>query len=188
MRIISVLMVIILSLLLVQSCDKKKTIEVAKDILKPILVNSFEKVVRDPEVLDAYREGGWSAVREVAPSLYINYVKNDVSKLATGSDIERKAYNYLMDNWPTAALALYREGELGPEGIWVRFDLWARSEGYKGASIETIFMLTPQQREFLMDQAGNVIMEEWKAAQEYRHQQSHHSTEPRGIDIGDEDW
>jgi hypothetical protein len=150
------------------SCDEKTTLNDVKNVIAPVLITAFENTRRDPEVSAAFLRGGWDEVRNVAPPVFVQYVRNGVTELGLKGELERKVYDYLSDEWPRLALVLYRETPQGPAGIWVRFDLWAKSEGFDSASIWLIAELTDEQRNFLLDRLPQVVWEEWKAVEDER--------------------
>ncbi len=173
-------LILVAALMLFSSCDKKSMIEKISDTVVDVAIGAFEDTVTDPRVLTAYATGGVDAVKEVAPNIYFRYTKNRVTDLSLGDEAEKEAYKWLQKEWPTVALMVYREGDLGPEGLWIRLDTWAKSEGYPGASFNLFSKLTPEQIDYLVPRVRQAIIEEYTAVMAEADSKKDH--EPRYYD------
>lgn len=160
------ILLLVSALLLFSSCDEKATIEKIKDVATETFIGALGDTVTDPGVVEAYLNGGMDSVREVAPTVFLGYTRNRVTELSMGTDVQKEAYKWLTENWPLVAKMLVREGEFGEEGLWVRFEVWAKSEGYPGASLNILGKLTQEQRDYLWPRFVIAVGEEYNAVKE----------------------
>ncbi len=170
------ILVLVSALLLFSSCDEDKLIEKAGDTLVDVVIGAFEDTATDPEFIDAYITGGMDSAREVAPNIFLRYARNRTTDLSLGDDVDKEAYKWLTENWPLVAKMLLRDGEFGREGLWVRLDTWAKSEGYPGASLNLFGKLTQEQIDFLTERAEIAVIEEYNSVKEAELETEHYRT------------
>lgn len=148
-------------LLLCGGCDEKKFIEKAKDSLADAALNALTDAAADPEILLAYQEGGFDAVIDRGPSIYLRYLKNNVTELGLGDEeIERGVYDWAMKNWPLVAKMAYRTGPAGDEGLWPRLIAWQQTQGLE-RGLAGLRKLNESQLAWLKPRAVAAIVEEY---------------------------
>jgi len=162
MRVLITAIVIIVSMLLMQSCGKDELKE-AVQLFGGVAEDAGKATFTNPEFLAAYANGGWDEAKEVGLPIFWSNLKLKSLKLANGSKVEQRLFDLIMEESDLVGRMIYRETDLGPAGIWVDLTTAAQSVGYDGASLGLVLVLTDEQWEWLGANIGPLALLHYNA-------------------------
>jgi len=147
-------------------CDEKDTWASIKPALTEAVINAALTAKADPEVNKALLAGEYDRVKSLGIKVMRDALKNEISSLKLGNDIDKRAYKYLMHNQPLVAAMLARPGD---EGLYWRLDRWLKSHGHiEGVGVGLLMIkLTDAEREELYPLVRIAVEEEYIAAREF---------------------
>lgn len=154
------------------SCDERdaqRALDKYAPALGQLALDAYQQTRTDPALIDAYASGGWDAVKQAAPRVYLGHLKAEALELGVSSDkAERALYEVIREIDPDLALVVYRDGPLGPEGLWPWLENAAQSAGYPGASLSLIGQLKPEEYDWLLERLPLKTVEEVRAVRALR--------------------
>jgi hypothetical protein len=162
MRVLSIVIVIIASVLLLQSCDKDDLKEVVSG-LGDMAEAAGKSTIANPEFIAAYTRGGWSEARKVGLPIFWSNIKIQAQGLDLETKVGRKLYELIMEESPLVARMIQRESPLGTVGIWPDLVTAAQSVGYENVDLGIVFQLTPEQWDWVGENIGQLAVLHYNA-------------------------
>lgn len=196
--ILATVVAIVLQLTCATSCDEQDTqraIDKYAPLLGQVALDAYQQTRTDPQLVDAYADGGWDGVKSAAPRVYLSHLKAAVLELGISDDkLKLGLYELLREYNPDYALVVQRDGPLGPEGLWPWIEDAARSAGYPGVSLGLLGQLTPEEWDWFAKRFPLKVVEEIQAVRALKGGASVSTSAPAPADaqpsdgIREEEW